>query len=656
MTTVIRGKATPMADSSGDVGRSTMAERLHINKRTIQIVLGVMWIIDAGLQFQPRMFGTDFVSMVIAPNAAGQPHVIASSITHMAHFLSRDVGLWNTIFGLTQLAIGIALLRRRTVKIALVASFAWVAGVWWFGEGFGGIFTGHANALMGAPGAVLLYAVIGILVWPNAEGEAADQPDREPRTGLASSAAGNGPLGALGGLWIWAAIWTFFAVLQFLPQNRSSGWLSDSLTGMADGEPGWYGHLLNSFGHAFSGAGTPAAVLLATLFLMIGLGPFVTRRPDVFIGIGMGVAALFWFTGQAMGGIMTGMSTDPNAGPLLILLGAAFLPLALDPVSAPVPAAVAFGRHEILATLGIVGLAIVPAAVAVIPDAPAVAASTAANMQHMTMSGSGSGSGSSSSTSSPGATGSTAVPNVKGRSGSLAKGGTANSMNMAGMAGLGVTNPNWKYSGPPLSAGETALLTSVGDVTDTGHAMQTPNCSTAPTADQVLGAVQYVQATSAAVAKYKNLSAATAAGYIPITSSAYPVVHYLNLSYMNNQDILDPNRVDSLVYAFTPNGPVLVAAMFLLPSSESGPMPYGCLVQWHAHTNLCTSSTTHQIVGFTPCAPGTFHNGRTPYMTHVWQVPVAGGPLAIGPSDLQVVQAAMMAQQDGQAPSSPGTL
>ncbi len=642
MTAVLHGKATPAADSSGDVGRSTMAERLHINKRTIQIALGLMWIIDAGLQFQPRMFGTDFVSMVIAPNAAGQPYPIAWSITHMARFLSRDVALWNTIFALTQLAIGIALLRRRTVKIALAASFAWVVGVWSFGEGFGGILTGHANALMGAPGAVLLYAVIGILVWPKAEGEAADRPDREPRTGLASSAAGHGPLGAWGGLWIWAAIWAFFAVLQFLPQNRSSGWLSDSLTGMAGGEPGWYGHLLNSLGHAFTGAGTPAAVLLATLFLMIGLGPFVTRRPDVFIGIGMGVAALFWFTGQAMGGIMTGMSTDPNAGPLLILLGAAFLPLALDPVSAPVPAVVAFGRHQILATLGIVGLAIVPAAVAVIPGAPAVAASTAANMQHMTMSGSGSGA--SSSTSPPSATGSTA------------KGGTANSMNMAGMAGLGVTNPNWKYSGPPLSARETALLTSVGGVTDTGHAMQTPNCSAAPTADQVLGAVQYVQATSAAVAKYKNLSAATAAGYIPITSSTYPIVHYLNLSYMNNQDILDPNHVDSLVYAFTPDGPVLVAAMYLLPNFENGPMPYGCLVQWHAHTNLCTSSTTHQIVGFTPCAPGTFHDGRTPFMTHVWQVPVAGGPLAIDPSDLQVVQAAMMAQQDGQAPSSPGTL
>ncbi len=186
----------------------------------------------------------------------------------------------------------------------------------------------------------------------------------------------------------------------------------------------------------------------------------------------------------------------------------------------------------------------------------------------------------------------------------------------------------------------------MGSATDTGHQMQTPSCSKAPTDAQVLGAVQYVQATSEAVAKYKSLSAATAAGYRPVTSGAYPIVHYVNPSYMNSQDILDPNHVDSLVYAMTPTGPVLVAAMYLLPTDANGPMPYGCLVQWHAHTNLCISTTTHLIVGFTPCAPGTVHDAsRTPYMTHVWQVPVAGGPLAIDPSDLQVMQAAVMSQQ-----------
>jgi hypothetical protein len=644
MTSALATGGAPDAAQPAPVDRPTLAERGHINKRTIQVVLGVLWIIDAGLQFQPRMFGSDFVSMVIAPNAAGQPSAIGSSVTHMAHFLSRDVALWNTVFGLSQLAIGIGLLRRRTVKIALAASIAWAFGVWWFGEGFGGIFTGHANALMGAPGAVLLYAVIGILVWPNAadakavDAAAADRTDGEQRTGLASSAAGHGPLGGLGGLWVWAAIWVFFAVLQFLPQNRTSGWLSESISGMADGQPGWYGHILRGLGHAFTGAGTPAAVLLATLFLLIGLGPFVTRRPDVFIGIGMGVAALFWVTGQAMGGIMTGMSTDPSAGPLLILLGVAFLPRVLDPVTAPVPLTVAFGRHQVWATLGVVALAIVPATVAVIPEAPAVAASGASNMKSMTMSGSGS----SPTTPAPATSAMKAMP---GMSGTTTKGGTADSMSMSGMAGLGVTDPNWKYTGPALPTAETTLLTAVGSATDSGHQMQTPDCSTAPTAAQVLGAVQYVQATSEAVAKYKDLSAATAAGYRPITSGAYPIVHYINTSYMNNPDILDPNHVDSLVYAMTPTGPVLVAAMYLLPTDANGPMPYGCLVQWHAHTNLCTSTTTHQIVGFTPCAPGTVHiSSRTPYMTHVWQVPVAGGPLAIDPSDLQVMQAAVMSQ------------
>ena len=198
---------------------------------------------------------------------------------------------------------------------------------------------------------------------------ASDRKEDQPWTGLASSAAGHGPLGGIGGLWVWAAVWVFFAVLQFLPQNRTSGWLSDSLSGMADGQPGWYGHF-SVAGHAFTGAGTPAAVLLAALFLSIGLGPFVTRRPDIFIGIGMAAGALFWFTGQAMGGIMTGMATDPNAGPLLIVLGAVFLPRVLDPVTAPVPLTVAFGRHQIWATLGIVALAIVPATVAAIPDRP----------------------------------------------------------------------------------------------------------------------------------------------------------------------------------------------------------------------------------------------------------------------------------------------
>ncbi len=183
--------------------------------------------------------------------------------------------------------------------------------------------------------------------------------------------------------------------------------------------------------------------------------------------------------------------------------------------------------------------------------------------------------------------------------------------------------------------------------------MQTPACSTPPTSNQVLRAVSYVQTTSAAVAKYRDPSVAEAAGCHPITNPAYPIVHYVNYKDMNGKDILNPGAVDSLVYAFTPYSPVLVAAMYLLPSDAPGPMPYGCLVQWHAHTNPCFSDTTHTVVGISPCGPGTYKLGaRTPFMTHVWQVPVSGGPLAIDPSDLQVMEAAVMAQQQGLAPTT----
>jgi hypothetical protein len=300
-------------------------------------------------------------------------------------------------------------------------------------------------------------------------------------------------------------------------------------------------------------------------------------------------------------------------------------------------------RYPSIAVLGVLGLVIVPLAVAVTP----------AGTELLSASSSAHPSGTVLAVSS-GVTGNSMSSMSMSSSAHATKSGGTHSMNMSAMAGLGVTDANWKYTGPPLPASEVSLLTIASEEQDKGHKMQTPNCTSTPTSEQVLGATQYVQAVSAAVAKYKNLSVAVADGYVPITTTSYPVVHYLNFKYMNQSDILNPTTVDSLVYATTPYGPVLVAAMFLMPGYGNGPMPYGCLVQWHAHTNLCSSNTTHQIDGLQPCSTGSTAEAPTPFMTHVWQVPVAGGPLAIDPSDLQVVEAAIMAQQEGLAPTTTG--
>jgi hypothetical protein len=452
---------------------------------------------------------------------------------------------------------------------------------------------------------------------------------------VASSAAAKGPFGTPAALAIWSGFWILSAALWLLPANRSRGVVHEAISGAASGQPTWYAHFLTTFASHFAGMGLQAAWLLALLSLIIGLGPLLTSRPG---GLLVGGAALqlgFWTTGMGFGGIMTGMGTDPGIAPLVILLALSLLPTVV-PVrsSAHAPAASLLRWNS-----AITGSVAAVVLAAVVLSAAFPGRSTASAAASSEPSGQTTSSGSSGMSGMPGMS----MGSSGGKDASAMKG-------MAGMGGLNVQDPNWHYTGPPIPAQETTLLSAVSTDTDQGHLMQTPNCSNQPTATQVLDSMQYVQQTSAAVAKYKDPNAAVAAGYVPITDTAYPVVHYVNLAYMQQRYVMDPNHVQSLVYTFTPYGPVLVAAMYLMPRShEQGPMPYGCLVQWHAHTNLCMLLSLHEYVGFTPCTPGTV-NLRTPVMTHVWQVPVAGGPLAMDPSDLQLVQAATEAQLNGQAP------
>jgi hypothetical protein len=573
--------------------------------RHLQIVLGLLWLLDGLLGFQPQMLN-GIVSM-ISPNAVGQAGIVAYPIHHLVSFLGRDVVFWSVLLGLVQVAIGVGLLWRRSVRAALLLSFLFSLGVWWIGEGFGGLFDGQASPLTGAPGAVALYAVVGLLVWPRRE----EEPSPRLRPALVA----------------WATFWLLSALLWLLPSNRSAGSLRAHLSHAASGQPAWYGHMLGSLAHAFTGAGSVAAAGLCVLSLVIGVGPLFSSRIGPYLVAGAALSMLFWFTGQAVGTLLTGMASDPSTGPLVVLLAVAVWSALRQPAVAAASSPVPSRRQPVL--LAVMATAVIagPTAVAAVPVAAAPTAAT-----HPARPASG---------------GAMAGMNM----GSAPDGGRGSkTMNMAAAAGLGVSDSHWVYTGAPLSPREVFLLDEVGAATDAGHQMQTPNCSTTPTSQQVLGSEEYVQATTTAVAQYKVLSAAVAAGYRPVTSTLYPIVHYVNPAYLQDQYVMDPNHVDSLVYAFTPQGPALVAAMYLMPRvGEKGPMPYGCLVQWHAHTNLCTSPTTGVIVGFAPCPGGEIHR-PTAMMTHVWQVPVAGGPLAMDPPDAQVMEAAIMAQDDGLAP------
>jgi len=609
----------------------TAAERRQRRARIVQIALGCLWILDAALQFQPGMFGSGLVDTMILPMAHGQPAPVAWSITNLAHFIRPDAGVWNFLFGAIQLGIGVGMLFRRTVKPAIVAMAIWAFGVWWFGEGFGMLLMGTASPLTGAPGAVVLYPLIGLLVWPT------DGPDADVAPGIASSAAATGPLGANAPTFAWSGFWALSAVLWLFPANRASGAIGSALRTAASGQPSWYAHFENSVANALPHSGSALAWVLAGASLVIAAGPLLSRRPRPYLVAGVILQGAFWVTGMAFGGIMTGMGTDPNAAPLVALLAFAMVPT-LHAVPATAPGRAFFQRHPVagFTTSGaamavLVISATYPVAAASASASPATSprpSTAASSMAGMAMGGS---------------TPRTASPAHR------------DTIDMPGMNGHAY--PNWHYTGPPLPAAEVSLLTTVFNDTEKGHAMQTPNCTTAPTGAQTEAAMGLVQSTSAAVAQYKNLSAAVAAGYRPVTDTRYPVVHYLNYRYMNQSNVLDPNHVQSLVYAFTPYGPVLAAAMYLMPSmGDKGPMPGGCLTQWHAHTNLCTGGPSGLISGFQKngVCPAGENALETPEMMHVWQVPVPGGPLTMDPTDQQVVEAAIMAQQAGQAPVSPG--
>jgi hypothetical protein len=612
----------------------TAAQRRAHRARIVQIALGCLWILDAALQFQPRMFGTDLINQMMLPTAAGQPAPVAWSITQLAHFLRPDTGVWNFFFGVIQLGIGVGMLFRRTVKPAIVAMAIWAFGVWWFGEGFGMLLTGTASPLTGAPGAVLLYPLVGLLVWPTEEATSDVAP------GIASSAAATGPLGTSAPLFAWSGFWALSAVLWLFPANRASGSVGSALRTAAGGQPSWYAHFETSLANALPHQGSLLPWVLACVSLVIAAGPLLSRRAQPFLLAGAALQLAFWVSGMALGGILTGMGTDPNAAPLVALLAFAMVPT-LHATPASVPGREFLRRHPVAGvTTSAMALAVLVIS-ATYPVAAASASATTSNASGSShagsaMAGMAMGAGSSTSHSSP-----------AGKDGGLS---------MPGMDGQ--ADPNWHYTGPPLPAQETSVLTSVFNETEKGHAMQTPNCDTPPTGAQTEAAMQLVQTTSAAVAPFKNLSAATAAGYVPITDQRYPVVHYLKPSYMQGKYVLDPDHVQSLVYAFTPYGPVLVAAMYLMPSvGDKGPMPGGCLTQWHAHTNLCEGGPTGKISGFQTdgTCPADESALVTPVMLHVWQVPVPGGPLTMDPTDQQVVEAAIMAQEDGQAPVTPGT-
>ncbi|HET6874295.1 MAG TPA: hypothetical protein VFH70_05925, partial [Acidimicrobiales bacterium] len=130
------------------------------------MAIGLLWLLDAGLQAQAHFFTSDWWRNDLAESVMGQPAVVSRSILWATGVLSAHAGLANGLAVVTQAGIGLCLAIGRFERAAIAASVPWALAVWGVGEGLGGLPTGFAQLAGGAPGPVLFYPLIAVLAWP----------------------------------------------------------------------------------------------------------------------------------------------------------------------------------------------------------------------------------------------------------------------------------------------------------------------------------------------------------------------------------------------------------------------------------------------------------------------------------------------------------
>src|SRR5271166_4489631 len=253
-------------------------------RRLLQLALAGIWLLDALLQYQSFMFSKAF-SQMIGGTASGNPGVVASPITWNATLVEHHAVLVNSIFATIQLILAIGIAWRPTVRLALAASIAWALGVWWFGEGLGMVMTSSASPVNGAPGAVVIYALLAVLLWPT---------DRSVSAPFTAARAVGAPVARA----LWLVLWLSLAYFALLPGKRGPQALNGMIAGMESGEPGWLAAIDRNAAALVAHQGLAASIVLAVALVIIAVGvylPAPAARGTLVLALV--VAAVIWAFG-----------------------------------------------------------------------------------------------------------------------------------------------------------------------------------------------------------------------------------------------------------------------------------------------------------------------------------------------------------------------
>jgi len=312
-----------------------------ITRRHIQIALGCLWLLDGALQLQHQMFTKAFAVQVIDPAAQGQPVWVGGPMHFFVHIFLIHPAIFNSFSALIQLGLGVLILWKRTAKCGLLGSVAWALFVWSVGEGYGGMFNGSASLLMGAPGAALIYALLAL----------ASLPPSTKRGGEADEKHASKQPAAFWLVIVWVLLWFggMFWQLSTSGMNSVSGMKSMILSN-AQSAPHWLAttdtyvaEKINSLGtyqqtmssgqsmnmmqmaqmSTKKGSADWFTPTLAMLMVFVSMGVVWKPLRKISLALGIVIALFFWVIGQSLGGYYTGTATDPNTGPLIVLLAIA---------------------------------------------------------------------------------------------------------------------------------------------------------------------------------------------------------------------------------------------------------------------------------------------------------------------------------------------
>lgn len=297
-------------------------------RRRLRLVLAGLWLLDGMLKLQPYMFTKNFAPMTLGDAEDGAPFWLADPINWAKGVVGDHPVATMVLFAVIEIAIGLAIAYRPTLKYGLIACLCWVPFLWFFAEGLGGLTTAAAGPLAGAPGASILYALLAVLVWPTSRSESGSEAARFIGTRAARV--------------VWVALWGLLAALSLLPANREAGAVSDIISDNAMGTPTGYTSLLDHAASWADGRGAEISIALAVLLAAVAVSVLLPWRWAVRGGIVLAIviATLIWVFAEGFGMPFMGMATDPDTGPLLAAIAVAFWPIARSVTAASSPAAV----------------------------------------------------------------------------------------------------------------------------------------------------------------------------------------------------------------------------------------------------------------------------------------------------------------------------